>query len=183
MRSDGTLVPPEQANYPAIPVTHYAGWPALPAFDYMPETMNRNAPLDFSVVPYVNLPGPEYAVLVTQVDSDGNDVAGIRLPYLVASLGTHTGWSVLKDGAGFPDTCGQNGTFIPFAKTKAERVAVGDPRPSLEERYRNHGAYVSTVARAAARLVQDGFLLGEDKDRIVERAASHGVDLWLDTLQ
>jgi len=100
MRSDGTLVPPEQANYPAIPATHYAGWPALPAFDYTPETMNRNAPLDFSVVPYVNLPGPEYAVLVTQVDSDGNDVAGIRLPYLVASLGTHTGWSVLKDGRG-----------------------------------------------------------------------------------
>ena len=176
-RSNGTLVPPEQANYPTIPATHYAGWPALPAFEYTPETMNRNAPLDFSVVPYVNLPGPEYTVLVTQVDADGNDVAGIRLPYLVAPLGTHTGWAVLKEGAGFPDTCGQNGTFIPFAKTKAERVAAGDPRPSLQERYRNHGAYVSAVAKSAARLVQDGFLLGEDKDRIVERAAKHGMDL------
>jgi hypothetical protein len=84
--------------------------------------MNRNAPLDFSVVPYVNLPGPAYNVLVTQVDSDGNDVAGIRLPYLVAPLGRHTGWWVLKSGAGFPDTCGQNGTFIPFVKAKAERT-------------------------------------------------------------
>jgi len=182
-RGDGTLVPPEQATYPTIPATHYAGWPTLPAFVYTAETMNRNAPLDFSVVPYVNLPGPEYTVLVTQVDSDGNDIAGIRLPYLAAPLGTHTGWSVLKSGAGFPDTCGQNGTFIPFAKTKAERMAAGDPRPSLEERYRNHGAYVSAVARAAARLVQQGFLLDEDKDQIVGRAAEHGIDLWLDTLQ
>jgi hypothetical protein len=114
------------------------------------------------------------------VDADGNDIAGIRLPYLAAPLGTHTGWSLLKPGAGGPDICGQNGQFIPFANTRAERLAAGDPRPSIEERYRNHGAYVSAVARAAARLLQQGLLLEEDKERIVEAAAEQGVRLWLE---
>ena len=62
--SDGTLVPPEHLNFPSIPATAYAGWSDVPAVQYSPDTMNRNAPLDFSVVPYVNLPGPEYRVLV-----------------------------------------------------------------------------------------------------------------------
>ena len=182
-QKDGTLVPPEQVKYPTIPATQYAGWPSLPAFQYTPETMNRNAPLDFSVVPYVKLPGPEYKVLVAQVDSDGNDIAGIRLPYLEAPLGTYTGWSVLKPGAGFPDTCGQNGTFIPFAKTRAERLAAADPRLSLAERYQDNEKYVSAVAAAANKLENARFLLEEDKDRIIKRAARDGVDLWVVTAQ
>ena len=177
--SDGTLVPPEHLNFPSIPATAYAGWSDVPAVQYSPDTMNRNAPLDFSVVPYVNLPGPEYRVLVAQVDEDGNDIAGIRLPYLEAPLGTHTGWAVLKEGAGFPDTCGQNGTFVPFANTKAERLTAGDPRWSIAERYRSHNDYVRAVARAAKKLVKEGFLLEEDEDRIVERAERDGVNLWL----
>jgi hypothetical protein len=140
--------------------------------------MNYNAVQDFTVVPYVDVDNLFYTVLVTQTDTDGNDVAGIRLPYLQAPLGTFTGWSLLKPGMGGPDICGQLGQFIPFANTKAERLAAGDPRPSLEERYRNHGAYVSQVAKAAARLVQDGFLLDEDKDRIVQGAAQLGLALW-----
>jgi hypothetical protein len=138
--------------------------------------MSRNAPLDFSVVPYAPLPGPEYTVQVSQVDADGNDIAGIRLPFLSAPTGTYNGWAVLRPGAGDPDICGQLGQFIPFANTKTERLAVGDPRLSLEERYKNHGAYVSAVARAAANLVQDRFLLDEDKDRIVGVAAQQGVN-------
>ena len=137
--------------------------------------MSRNAPLDFSVVPYQPLAGPEYVVQVPQVDADGNDIAGIRLPFLSAPTGTYTGWAVLRPGAGDPDICGQLGQFIPFANTKAERLAAGDPRLSLEERYKNRGAYVSAVARAAARLVQQRFLLDEDADRIVGVAAQQGV--------
>ena len=177
--SDGTLVPPEHLNFPSIPATSYAGWSDIPAVQYSPETMNHNAPLDFSVVPYVALPGPEYRVLVAQVDADGNDIAGIRLPYLEAPLGTHTGWAVLKEGEGFPDTCGQNGTFVPFANTKAERLAVGDPRFSISERYLDHKDYVRAVTRAAKKLVREGFLLKEDEDRIVDRAERDGVNLWL----
>jgi hypothetical protein len=174
-RNDGTLVPPDAVAFPSIPATQYAGWPAFTAVEFNPKTMSRNAPLDFSVVPYQPLAGPEYVVQVPQVDADGNDIAGIRLPFLSAPTGTYTGWAVLRPGAGDPDICGQLGQFIPFANTKAERLAAGDPRLSLEERYKNRGAYVSAVARAAARLVQQRFLLDEDADRIVGVAAQQGV--------
>jgi hypothetical protein len=184
-KSDGTLVPPDATNFPTIPATAYAGWPALPAVQYNPGAMNYNAVQDFSVVPYVDVVPPlVYTVLVSRVDTDGNDIGGIRLPYLEAPLGTFTGWNLLNVGTAVPpgpDICGQLGQFIPFANTKAERLAAGDPRPSLEERYRNHGAYVNRVARAAARLVRDGFLLDEDKDLIVQRAAKQGLSMWKPT--
>lgn len=177
-RSQGTLVSPEEVNFPSIPATAYADWPKLPAVQFNPGVMNHNAVLDFSVVPPEHVDDLEYAVQVAQVDADGNDIAGIRLPYLAVPLGTHTGWSLLKPGMGGPDICGQNGQFIPFANTRAERLAAGDPRLSIEERYRNHRAYVSSAARAAERLVREGFLLEEDEDRIVTRAARQGTDLW-----
>jgi hypothetical protein len=177
--SDGTLVAPEAVDFPAIPATNYGAWGAWPAVEYTPKVMNRNAPLDFSKSPPEVIPGVgQYNVLVPQVDADGNDIAGIRLPYVQAPLGTHTGWSLRHEGEGRPDSCGQHGQFIPFARTRAERMAAGDPRRSIEERYRNHGAYVSAVARAAAQLVKQRFLLEEDKDRIVGRAAEQGFALW-----
>jgi hypothetical protein len=175
---DGTLVPSEAVNYPTIPAHHYAGWPALPAFTYTPDTMFRNYPLDFSVVPYRKLPGKEYTVLVSQVDADGNDIAGIRLPELTVPLGTHLGWSVLKPNAGFPDSCGQHGSFIPFAKTRTERLAAGDPRPSLEERYGDARKYVEQMEAAASDLMDKGLLLEEDRARIVSRAKAYGFTFW-----
>jgi hypothetical protein len=175
---DGTLVTPETVDFPSIPATNYAGWSALLASHYTPKVMNRNAPLDFSVVPPEAIPGPAYTVLVPQVDADGNDIAGIRLPYVEVPLGTHTGWSLLHEGAGFPDSCGQHGQFFPFANTKAERLATGDPRRSIEERYKNHSEYVQEVARAAKKLVKEGFLLREDEKRIVEEAEMKGVGPW-----
>jgi len=177
-RSHRTLVSPGEVNFPAIPATAYAGWPELPAVQFNPGVMNHNAVLDFSVVPPEHVDDLEYTVQIAQVDADGNDIAGIRLPYLAVPLGTHTGWSLLKPGMGGPDICGQNGQFIPVANTRAERLAFGDPRPSIEERYRNHRAYVNAVSRAAERLVREGFLLHEDEDRIVTRAARQGTDLW-----
>lgn len=179
--SKRTLVPPEQVRFPAIPATHYAGWPALEAANYTPETMNRNVLLDFSVVPPAPVPGKEYTVLVPQVDEDGNDIDGIRLPFLEVPLGTHTGWSQLHAGAGFPDSCGQHGTFLPFPNTKAERLAAGDPRKSIAERYKDQKHYVKEVAKAAKKLVKDGFLLEEDEERIVSRAEAEGMRLWVPT--
>jgi Alpha/beta hydrolase domain len=173
-RSDGTLVVPEAVNFPAIPATAYEGWPDLPEVEYHPESMNHNVVLDFSVVPPEHIDDLQYTVQVAQVDEDGNELAGIRLPYLTAPLGTHTGWNLFPPGMGGPDLCGQDGSFIPFADTRAERLAASDPRLSLEERYPTHGSYVSKVARAADRLVREGFLLKEDKDQIVEAAADTG---------
>jgi hypothetical protein len=140
--------------------------------------MNHNVVLDFSVVSPEHVGDLQYVVQDSQVDEDGNDIGGIRLPYLEAPLGTHTGWNLFPPENGGPDLCGQDGSFIPFANTQAERLAAGDPRLSLEERYPTHGSYVSKVARAADRLVREGFLLKADKDRIVEAAAEHGTALW-----
>ncbi len=172
---DGTLVPPEAVNYPAIPATSYAGWPTTPALQYSPQVMNVNLLLDFSVVPYAPL-GPVYTTLVSQVDADGNDIAGIRLPFLQAPLGTFTGWGMLKPDP--PDICQQLGQFIPFANTKAERLAAQDPRASIEERYPSLDAYVNEVQRAAEHLVKERFLLEEDKDQIVQRATQQGFSMW-----
>lgn len=72
---------------------------------------------------------------VPKVDADGNDIAGIRSVTVQAPLGTYTGWNLRREGFGEDELCGPNGSFIPFAETKAEREAAGDPRLSLEERY------------------------------------------------
>ena len=85
---------------------------------------------------------------------------------------------MLSPGNGAPDICGQDGQFIPFANTQAERLAAGDPRLSIEERYPSHNAYVKVVSQAATQLVQRRFLLHEDKERIVEEAEAKGVGLW-----
>src|SRR5262249_15132733 len=77
-----------------------------------------------------------------------------------------------------PDICQQLGQFIPFANTKAERLAVSDPRLSIEERYASQGEYVRAVKEAASALMRQRFLLIEDYDRTVELASQKGTDGW-----
>ena len=176
---NGTLVAPEAVRFPAIPATAYQGWPKLPAAQFNPQAANMNVALDFAKVP-PQPKGSRYVTLVPQVDADGNDLGGIRLPYLQAPLGTFTGWALIKQefGGATPDICGQLGQFIPFANTKAERLAVSDPRLSIEERYASQGEYVRAVKDAAGALVRQRFLLVEDYDRMVETASEKGTDLW-----
>jgi hypothetical protein len=126
---------------------------------------------------------PSHGVRLSQVDRDGNDLGGIRLPYLQVPLGTFTGWGLLKQelGGATPDICQQLGQFIPFANTKAERLAASDPRLSIEERYSNQSRYVRAVKEAAGSLVRQRFLLVEDHDRMVETALQKGTELWKTT--
>jgi len=112
---------------------------------------------------------------VVRVDADGNEVFGIKSPLQQAPLGTYTGWNVIASGPLKGHVCGNSGGFIPFAKTKAERVASGDPRPSLEERYRSHDEYVEIVRKAAGKLVQEGYLLQRDADAMIAQAAASDV--------
>jgi len=105
-------------------------------------------------------PQTQYTSLVPKTDADGNDLGGIRLPDLVAPLGTHTGWAVRADVPGA--MCGNLGQFIPFAKTKAERNAARDPRLSLFERYGKPKTYVDQVTQAAKDLQAQRLLLDED---------------------
>lgn len=71
--------------------------------------------------------------------------------------------------------CNLQGSFIPFAKTKAEREAIGDSRPSLEERYPTRDTYVAAMRRAADGLVQARLLLPEDATTIVGAAERDGI--------
>lgn len=119
----------------------------------------------------------EYPQLVPKVDADGNEVAGLKSPLAMAPLGTYMGWNVTKAGPFKGLLCGDvpTGGFIPFAKTKAERTASGDPRPSLEERYGSHAGYVQAVTAAADALVKDGLLLQYDADRTIAQAQSSDI--------
>jgi Alpha/beta hydrolase domain len=119
--------------------------------------------------------GPSYAVLVPKPDEDGQDIAGIRPLEIRVPLGTHTGWNVRAAGFRAPNLCGLSGSFIPFATTRAERLASGDPRKSLEERYKDHEGYVKAVEKAAKKLVQERFLDQEAADRFISAAEASNV--------
>jgi hypothetical protein len=111
-----------------------------------------------------------YTILLPKVDSDGNDVAGIRLPAIQVPLGTFTGWNLRPRGLAEDELSGLLGSFIPFAKTKTGRRKTGDPRLSLAERYKDPAAYVRKVSVAARILVEQRYLLPEDAERMVREA-------------
>jgi hypothetical protein len=114
-------------------------------------------------------------MLVPRVDVDGNEMAGVRSVLLEAPLGTYTGWNPIANGFFKGQIQALGGGYIPFAKTKAERLASGDPRLSLEERYGSHDNYVARVKAAAERLVQERFLLPDDAARLVAQAQQSAV--------
>jgi hypothetical protein len=113
--------------------------------------------------------------LVPKVDADGNETSGIASPLHRAPLGTYLGWNVTRSGFYKGRGCGFAGGFIPFPKTKAERMATGDPRLSLEERYKDHAGYVALVKKAVEDLVRRRFLLLEDADRLIRQAEESNV--------
>jgi hypothetical protein len=76
------------------------------------------------------------------------------------------------------DLCDASGQKLAFGQTQAGRLAIGDTRLSIQERYPSHGAYVSAVAQAANNLRQQRLLLGEDVERIVEAAGESAVGKW-----
>jgi hypothetical protein len=119
--------------------------------------------------------GEAYALLLPAVDADGNDIDGLRNTNMQAPLGTYTGWNIRKAGFSEGDSCDLTGAFIPFFKTKADRLAAGDSRPSLEERYPTHAAYVAKVTAAANQLVKQRLLLQQDADLIISQANAAAV--------
>ncbi len=112
---------------------------------------------------------------VPRVDSDGNEIGGVPTVLSMAPLGTYLGWNITADGIHAGQVCNYAGGYVPFARTRAEREASGDPRRSLEERYKDREGYLAAVRSAADRAVQQGFLLPEDRARLLEEAASSDV--------
>ena len=172
--ADGTLVPAAALKWPAIP-----GSGSLPAFT-PPRSPNPMAQFDYGsklaegiidqVPPWPN--AYRYKVLVPQIDADGNELAGLRLPEQAVPAATTTGWSLRSaEGGGAGELCYLDGMALPFARTAAEREAAKDPRPSLAERYQDRSAFISRIRSSAQQLQRGGYLLEEDIARIVERAA------------
>jgi hypothetical protein len=106
--------------------------------------------------------GAAYPVFVPKTDADGRDVAGLHLPTLEAPAATHTGWNLRKAGFGEGELCDNNGSMIPFAATREERLKNNDSRLSMAERYPGEGDRAAAIAKAAQQLVQDRLLLEED---------------------
>ncbi len=123
-------------------------------------------------------PGMPLPLLVPQVDADGNERAGIRLPDVAVPLATVTGWNFRKPEIGAPDQLFPLlGSYIPFAATKTGATATGDPRRSIEERYQGRESYLQQVRDAANALVKDRYLRADDVDAIVRRAEDHWIVL------
>ena len=136
--------------------------------------------VDGSGIPTVTPPRIKQKIrqLVPRVDRDGNEVGGVPVVLHEAPLGTYLGWNIVADGdrpfhAG--QICNYAGGMIPFARTRAEREAIKDPRLSLEERYGSHEGYVKAVRVAAEKAVKAEFLLQADMERLIKQAQASNV--------
>jgi hypothetical protein len=175
--SDGTLVDwrGPSTRFPSIPNVRY------------PEVIQQPPLLDFgprwSDQWIIDVQPPriqgEYTVLVPKCGSDGNELGCLLPPEVAVPLGTHTGWNLRSREAGAEnELVSLGGSYIPFPVTKKERETLGDPRPSLEERYGNAEVYGSAVRRYCAHLQKHGYLLEEDVERIVSRLEARLPPSW-----
>jgi len=118
--------------------------------------------------------GAVQPLLVSQIDAAGNEVGGIRLPEVAVPLATYTGWNFRNAQIGGTSRLlGNTGSYVPFARTQAEREARRDPRPSIDERYPSRGDYMAKVRQVTDALVRDRYMLAEDVDTALNRASEH----------
>jgi hypothetical protein len=174
---DGTAVLPEQVadTFQSIPQVKF------------PYPLRRFTRLDFGfqdgVATYVPPKvGQPYPNLVPAVDPDGNEVCGVRMPLVAVPLATYTGWNlrqsdiggtgqILASGGATGGTL--IGSTIPFPATREEREASGDPRMSIQERYRSKEDYVAQVERATQSMINEGYILAEDLETVADQASQH----------
>ncbi len=197
---DGTLVPPlpqSGMGFPNIPspfadipipgnVTYTGLKTTRYHFDYGPHFYETGiATINPPVFPFTtpsyqddSRNGPIYPSFIPKTDSDGNDIAGVRLPDLTVPLATYTGWA-LRLGAWANDGCESSGQFIPFAKTEGDRGS--DPRPSVAARYPTFAFYHGKVRSALNEMVSDRLLLCEDagneEARLMQAGITRGVPM------
>jgi len=163
---------PRLANGTLVGAAHVA-FPATPAVQ-SPRALDAAARVPNLFLAGGAGAGAALPLLVPQVDADGNERAGIALPELAVPLATYTGWNFRSRATGGTHLLASLlGSYVPFARTRAERDASGDPRPSIEERYPSREHFLSLNRDAAAHLVRRRFLLQDDVEAVVQRAAAH----------
>jgi hypothetical protein len=166
---DGTAVPRESlrewvARIPGVGLPERLG--PVGRLDFGPETASGRT----TQLPPKLLEG--YPDLVSSLDDDGNEVAGVRLPDVAVPLATYTGWNLRH-----PDTGGEGkalfltGSTLPFPRTAAEREAMGDPRPSIQERYPDRESYLEQVRACVRELVRQRYVVEEDVEPVVAHSA------------
>jgi len=161
--ADGTAVDPSDLAkaFDRIPAAHY------------PRHHPRPQRQDWSTLPPRS--GPAYGTRVSAVDDDGNERAGVAVPEVTVPLATHTGWNLRHpDVGGAEQMLYFAGATLPFPRTRAERESTGDPRPSIEERYRSREDYLDRVRATAQALATERYLLEED----IELSLTFAARMW-----
>jgi hypothetical protein len=109
-------------------------------------------------------------VLVPQVDADGNERDGVRLPEYAAPLATYVGWNLRDPSIGAPDQrVAFEASFLPFPKTAADRAKSGDPRKSVAKRYTGRADYLARYTLALDDLIKQRWILEEDRPAVLAR--------------
>jgi Alpha/beta hydrolase domain len=166
--ADGTLVPLRAYAFPHIPGVN------------LPHEANCAYRLDFGPgwrggILSLQPPrvGAAFPVLVPQVDADGNERDGVRLPEITVPLATYAGWNLRDPSIGAPNQrVSFEASYIPFPRTAADRAASGDPRRSIAERYASRADYLARYAQAVDRLVRQRWILEEDRAVLLARGAA-----------
>lgn len=164
--ADGSLALPQNVKFPKIPnvkfpLTVHGAW----RVDYGPDFRMKGL-----VTKEPPLVGKPFPVMVPQVDADGIDLGGIRMPEVAVPLATYTGWNQRTAAMGAPDELVDfAGSYLPFPLTKA----ANDPRRSIEERYSSKENYLAKIKGATAKLIEGRYLLAEDEPAIIKRALEH----------
>jgi hypothetical protein len=183
MLADGTLARADKASleFPTLPGLRAT----VPESDFIMPVLDYDwgpqfNPQDGSGVPTLAPPRIKRVLPMwaPKVDADGNERGGVPLVLLDAPLGTYLGWNVTAAGDRpfhKDQICNYVGGMIPFARTESERKARNDPRLSLEERYGSHDGYVDKVRAAAARAVEQKFLLPDDAQVLIDAAKASAV--------
>lgn len=121
--ADGTLVdlPTLKKNFPRIPNV------ILPSSYYQPIRLDpgqrwRTEGIEDNVPPRE---GPRYVALVPQVDMDGNEIAGVRLPDVAVPLASFIGWN--QRSLDYSNTLSRNSGMhgrSPLRKQKGSRMEI-----------------------------------------------------------
>jgi hypothetical protein len=158
----GELSTAANVKYP--PGTHQPKWPRTPqVLDFGPNFATKGI---IETEPPVE--GASYSVLVPQVDRDGNEIGGVRLPDLEAPLGFYSGWNLRAASIGSPDRMiAFTGSFFPFDLAK------------IRQRYKSREAYLAAFRAAGEKLAASRLVLASDVPKMVEGSR----ELWDEVLR